>query len=240
MTVSLTKFFDALNEGKNSVSNEVEWQLCTSCFLISISLTLMRMLHKGILYHLAKRSRLVHTAFRALMASLHLFVYLSPHGELIAGRVLTHALIAFTLNTIDVLVNIRSTERKMVIQTNAAEVQYIESGEKNSSDRFVSPVVSADEEYYVDFNDRNSLICRLPAKDKNCDDAFFSSCSDDTNVLRQSDNSLTVSSPAAGEARRKSIQLNRSSTPGVGLKEALLYPNSQTGVDLSSRVDDEI
>lgn len=217
-TVYINEFYTSLQSGDDEVDDSVEWQLALSCFLISISLTLMRMLHKGVSYHFQKRSRLFHTIFRLSMASLHLLVYATPKTDRLAERLLEHSLIAFTLNCTDVVVNINTKNKKIAraisMASEAAEVRK-SLGLSDNGD--ISTMVTPEEEsYYVDFNDRNSLVQRssiLSAKERESND------DSDTQAFRTSD----FASSTGKDARKKCVlQLNKSCAPS--LTETLLDP----------------
>lgn len=216
-TVSIDKFFVALQLGEDQVDHLVRMQLCASCFCISGTLTVMRMLHKGIRYHLSKLSRLVHTVFRITMASFHLVAYLSTEAS-ISETLLQHAGIAFTLNILDVFVNIYSTKRKI-----AAASASIDGIERSSTvqalrksfgledprleDALTTILEDEDESFYVDFNDRRSFVKRssnLSPKDL---EDFMDSTGNDANC--------TASPFRSGAAPSQSFR-GSEQTGGVG------------------------
>ena len=215
-TVYINEFYSSLQSGEDEVDDSVEWQLALSCFLISIILTLMRMLHKGVPYHFLKTSRLIHTIFRVVMATLHLLVYATPKTDRLAERVLEHSLIAFTLNCTDVIVNINTKNKKIAraisMASESAEVRKSMGLSENGD---ASPLISTEEEsYYVDFNDRSSLVHRssfLSAKERE------SNGDGDSPAFRNSD----FAASGGKDSRKKCIiQLNKSCMPS--LTETLL------------------
>lgn len=184
------------------------------------------MLHKGTLYHFMKASRLVHTVFRVAMASLHLVVHEVPRsGEFIVGRIWMHAVIALSLNMTDVLVSIKTTKKRLkALFVNESSTNLGTDLNSVQTPREVNVAIGGDEEdYYVDFNDRCSLVrLSLGQSDKSHEDS------------RQSDGDS--SSRAAGytergslsikESKRKSGQSNKSSS----LIEVLLDPVREESV----------
>jgi hypothetical protein len=148
-TVGITKLYYGIQYSSHE-GDHARWMTSISLFVVALCLMIMRMKHKGTLYHFKKRSRIIHNGVRVVLACCHLIAYI-PHFHY-ETFITIQALIVCALNLVEVYAAYTAPSRKMQ-SSNSKEL---------SAPGEVPILLNFDDsvqvEQYVDFNDRSSLI----------------------------------------------------------------------------------
>ena len=148
-TVGITKLYNGIQHNSHE-GDHARWMTSISLFVVAFCLLIMRMKHKGILYHFKKQSRIIHNAVRIALACCHLVAYI-PHFQY-ELFMLVQALIVCALNSVEVYAAYTAPSRR--VQSNISK--------ELSSSGLLSPELNFDDsvqvEQYVDFNDRSSIV----------------------------------------------------------------------------------